>query len=102
MSKKLDVNTLPEQEYREIFSLVGYQDTLELIEKTKGHKELEKLVCEMRSRNTTCYLNFLQNQIKARKITEEYCIHIPYWELYIKSNGEYSGLRKNGSLLDAE
>lgn len=56
----------------------------------------------MRARSTTCYLNFLQNQIKARKITEEYCIRIPYWELYIKSNGEYSGLRKNGSLLDPE
>lgn len=75
---------------------------MNLSKKTKGHKELEKLVCEMRARSTTCYLNFLQNQIRARKITEEYCIRIPYWELYIKSNGEYSGLRKNGSLLDVE
>lgn len=62
----------------------------------------DKLIYEMRMRNTTCYLNFLQNQIKAKKITQEYFIHIPYWEVYRKSNGEYSGLRKNGSLLDVE
>lgn len=99
---KIDVNSLPEQEYREIAALVGYQDTLDIIEKTKGHEELEKLIYEMRMRNTTCYLNFLQNQIKAKKITQEYFIHIPYWEVYCKSNGEYSGLRKNGSLLDTK
>ena len=99
---KIDVNKLPLEEYREIFSLVGYQDTLELIEETKGHKELEKLIYEMRMRNTTCYLNFLQNQIKAKKFSEEYLIKIPYWEVYRKSNGEYSGLRKNGSMLVAE
>ena len=63
---KIDVNSLPEQEYREIAALVGYQDTLDIIEKTKGHEELEKLIYEMRMRNTTCYLNFLQNQIKAK------------------------------------
>ena len=85
---KIDVNSLPEQEYREIAALVGYQDTLDIIEKTKGHEELEKLIYEMRMRNTTCYLNFLQNQIKAKKITQEYFIHIPYWEVYRKSNGE--------------
>lgn len=35
---KIDVNSLPEQEYREIAALVGYQDTLDIIEKTKGHE----------------------------------------------------------------
>lgn len=99
---KIDVNKLPLEEYREIFSLVGYQDTLELIEETKGHKELEKLIYEMRMCNTTCYLNFLQNQIKAKKFSEEYLIKIPYWEVYRKSNGEFSGLRKNGSFLNVE
>jgi len=99
---KTDVNSLPIEEYKEIFSLMRYQEILELIEETKGHKELEKFIYEMRMRNATSYLNFLQNQIKAKEISQEYFIKIPYWESYRKSNGEYSGLRKNGSLLDAE